>query len=206
MMSSKADLDRLARWLRCEWSEQQRSLFVRYERWLVEEALPAGGIGPGEQPRVFDRHIADSLAFLRIIDVSAETLIDVGTGVGLPAIPIAIALPEMDVVAIDRSERRSSLASRAVRILKLPNVRIRTCDAGVVSEMFDVVTFRASLQILPAAAVFRELAVEGGEGIFALSRRTRPDAIPDPPTGTTFSLEAEGAGVLDSPAWFLRMR
>lgn len=205
-MSSNEDLNRIAGWLGADWSDHQRALLMRYQTWLLDEALPAGGVGSGEERRIFDRHIADSLAFLPLVRERVGTLIDVGSGVGLPAIPIAIARQEIQVVVIDRSQRRSSLASRALRILKLSNVTVRTCEAAEVTEKYDIVTFRASLPVASAALVFKDLAATGGEGLFALSRKERPDTIPDPPEGVTFGIEAQGAGVLDSPAWFLRMR
>jgi 16S rRNA (guanine(527)-N(7))-methyltransferase RsmG len=202
----KSELDRLADWLGTHWSERQRELLSRYEEWLVEEAMAAGGIGPGEGPRIFDRHIADSLAFLPLIPLSAESLVDVGSGVGLPAIPIAIARPEMQVTIVDRSERRARLARRAVRILDLRNVETMTLDIAKVVDTFDVVTFRASLQIRQAVQAFRLVGNHESTGLFAWSRMTNPKSPPEPPPDTIFQLVSEGAGVLDSPAWILRMQ
>lgn len=200
------DPERVAEWLGVSWSESQRGRLLRYEQWLLEEALPAGGIGPGEAPRLFDRHIADSLAFLALTPTRAHSLVDVGSGVGLPAIPIAIARPEMAITIVDRSERRTRLAGRALRILGLENVRTRTSDIASVAETFDVVTFRASLRIGEAVSAFLRLGDEGSVGLFAWSRRVDPKSPPAPPPDTIFQLVSEGSGVLDSPAWILRMQ
>jgi len=205
-MSTQHELDKVGDWLGIEWSNDQRRLLARYQQWLLDEAMPAGGIGRGEAPRLFDRHIADSLAFLRLIDVDALTLIDVGSGVGLPAIPIAIALPSLAVTLVDRSERRTGLSSRALRVLGLENVDVRTRDAADIEGVFDVTTFRASLRIEEAASAYLRLATPGGCGIFAWSRLKHPKSPPPPPADTIFSLVSEGAGVLDSPAWLLRMQ
>jgi len=201
-----SDLERVAEWLGVDWSESQRKRLSRYEQWLLDEALPAGGIGPGEAPRLFDRHIADSLAFLALIPSRARSLVDVGSGVGLPAIPIAIALPAMAITIVDRSERRTRLAGRALRILGLENVRTETSDIASVSDTFDVVTFRASLPIGEAVSAFRRVGDEGSAGLFAWSRRVDPKSPPDPRSDTIFQLVSEGSGVLDSPAWILRMQ
>jgi 16S rRNA (guanine527-N7)-methyltransferase len=205
-MTTSKDLNRIARWLEMEWSEEQRASFTRFEAWLVDEAIPVGGLGPREASRVFDRHIADSLAFVRSIDDVAGTLADIGSGVGLPGIPIAIARPDMVVTIFDRAEGRTRQAARACRILGLDNVVVVTSDAGDVEETFDVVTFRASLPITQATGVFRSLARDGGIGLFALSRTHAPIASPEPPEGTIFTVVCEGLGVLDSPAWILRMQ
>jgi 16S rRNA (guanine527-N7)-methyltransferase len=205
-MSNQHELDKVGDWLGIEWSDDQRRLLERYQQWLLDEAMQAGGIGPGEAPRLFDRHIADSLAFLRLIDKDASTLVDVGSGVGLPAIPIAIALPCLAVTLVDRSERRTRLSSRALRVLGLGNVEVRTRDAADIGGVFDVTTFRASLRIEEAASAYLRLAAPGGSGIFAWSRLKHPKSPPPPPAGTIFSLVSEGAAVLDSPAWLLRIR
>jgi 16S rRNA (guanine(527)-N(7))-methyltransferase RsmG len=205
-MMNESDLDRVADWLEVQWSDDQRELLLRYEEWLLEEAIPAGGVGPGEGSRLFDRHIADSLAFLPLIHSNAHSLVDVGSGVGLPAIPIAVARPEMEITILDRSERRTGLAKRAVRILGLENVSTTVLDAAQLRDTFDVVTFRASLQIDQAVQTFRTVGNEGGVGIFAWSRAMNPKSPPDPPADTIFQLIREGAGVLDSPAWILRMQ
>ena len=204
--SSEDDLDRIGRWLDVEWSHDQRAKLHRFERWLLDEAIVAGGIGPGEEQRIFDRHIADSLAFLMLIDTHAETLVDVGSGVGLPAIPIAIARPEMAVTMVDRSERRIHLARRALRILGLQNVRTLASDVAQVEEVFAVSTFRASLPIATATEAFGRLTEADGEGIFAWSRLEDPKSPPEAPSGTIFTLACRGVGVLDSPAWFLRIQ
>jgi len=206
MTSSENDLDRIARWLGADWSEDQRTQLGRFQQWLLEEAIAAGGIGPDEAPRIFDRHIADSLAFLSLVDASTPTLVDVGSGVGLPAIPIAIARPELLVTMLDRSERRTQLARRALRILLLENVRTLTKDVTQVREVFAVSTFRGSLPIAAATGAFERLTVDQGMGIFAWSRLQQPKSPPDPPPNTIFTLVSKGAGVLDSPAWFLRIQ
>jgi 16S rRNA (guanine527-N7)-methyltransferase len=205
-MMGEQELNRIAGRLGIEWSTRQREQMVRYEEWLVEEAIPAGGLGSGEAPRLFDRHIADSLAFLPLIPSTADTLIDVGSGVGLPAIPIAIARPTLEVTILDRSERRIHLAGRALRILGLTNAETRTAEAAGMEDVFDVVTFRASLRIDQAAPVFLGLGNERGVGLFAWSRLPNPKSPPDPPPDTIFSLASVGSGILESPAWILEMQ
>lgn len=201
-----SDLTRIGDWLGLEWSGPQIESLARYQRWLGEEAIIAGGIGPSEEARLFDRHIADSLAFLTVIGEKATSLIDVGSGVGLPGIPIAIARPDMAVTLLDRSDRRTSLASRAVRILGLENVTAVNADVAQTHETYDVVAFRASLPLESAAQVFQRLSTPSGIGVFAWSRRVEPKSPPEAPIDTIFTLTPEGVGVLESPAWLLRMQ
>lgn len=198
--------DDIARWLDITLTPDQRALLSKFEQWLAEEAVRAGGVGRKEADRLWDRHIADSLAFIRGIPIDTRTLMDVGGGVGLPSIPIAIVRPELACTLIDRSQRRASLAQRAVRVLAIPNLSVVNLDIDQVHEHFDVATFRASLRMPEAAVVSRRILSGSGVGLFAVSRREQRPSIPTPPDGIDFHLSSEGTGVLDTPFWLLRMQ
>ena len=198
---------RLASSLGHSLDDSQVDALERYARFLVEEASVAGGIGPAEGERVFDRHIGDALAFLAGVSESPTTMVDVGSGVGLPGIPLAIAIPATAVTLVERSARRAHLVRRVVRILGLPNVTIVEGEIRRVRGPFDVVVFRASLPLEPATAEFERLSVEPhGVGLFGLSRLPHPPETPDPPPGVSYEAIGDDFGVLDSPFWLLRMR
>lgn len=204
----------LERWLGLSLSGGQRQRLIEYHGWLGTEAEAAGGIGPHEKGRLYDRHVFDSLGYLKGIEAeslvpqghpSKLRLVDVGSGVGLPGIPIAIARPDVDVVLLDRAERRTLLARRAVRILGLDNIEVRTADVDHVSEVFDVVAYRASLPLSEAAQAFARLAEPSGVGVFGISRLEEQPSVPPPPDGVAYEVSSERPEVLDSPFWLLRM-
>jgi 16S rRNA (guanine527-N7)-methyltransferase len=204
-------LDRIAQLIGRPLSDGQREALERFERWLVEEAQPAGGIGPQEHDRVFDRHIADSLLFLTRDPRHTEPwtgagIVDVGSGVGLPGIPLAIAAPDLEVTLLDRSGRRGELARRALRILGLRNVTVVSGDSRRRSGAFDRAVFRASLPIASASEVFLRMTHSDGDAVFGVSRDHRTPIVPPAPDGVVFTLTPEGTDVLDSPCWLLRMR
>jgi 16S rRNA G527 N7-methylase RsmG len=203
---SSSDYEALSAVVGVSLGAHQIETLRRYATWLVTEARKAGGIGPSEAGRLFDRHLADSLMYVRGLRHDMGTILDVGSGVGLPGIPIAIVLPDVDVTLLDRADRRTWLARRAVRILGLTNVVIQTGDVRDHPYTYDACVFRASLPVPAAAGVFRSVVCDGGVGLIGVSRnRTRPD-IPEPPSGVGFDLTSEGPAVLDSPFWLLRMR
>ncbi len=199
-------IDTAARRWEIPMDPDRRASLLRFADWLETEAIVAGGLGPAEGERILDRHVLDSLTYLRGFPPDARTVLDVGGGVGLPAIPVAIARPDLAVTLVDRAERRTRLAGRAARILGLDNLEIRTAAVEDVRGPFDVLTFRASLTVERAAAAVLRLTTGGGVGVFGVSRREVRPTVPNPPAGVTFSLSAEGNGVLDSPFWLLRMQ
>jgi 16S rRNA (guanine527-N7)-methyltransferase len=203
---AESALRRAAGWAGVELSVDQLALLTRYAEWLVAEAVPAGGVGPAEGARIIDRHVADSLVFgIGWVDNVPAALIDVGSGVGLPGIPLAIAYPGIAVTLLDRSERRTALAGRAVRILSLTNAVAVQGDVSHLTSSYGAATFRASLPIIDALDAARTTLDIGGTAVIGLSRSRPPAQTPTAEPGETIQLLETQEGILDSPAWLLRM-
>jgi 16S rRNA (guanine(527)-N(7))-methyltransferase RsmG len=182
-------------------------LLDAYATWLVDEAGPSGGIGPGESTRVWQRHIADALSFAAALPAEARgRLADVGSGVGLPGIPLAIAFPSLNVVLIDRSGRRVDLARRAVRVLEIANVEVVHADIDDVETGWDFVTMRAFAKLERTVVVGRRLLRRGGIGVIGMSRVTEPRDEEVVPLGSDVAVLAVPPDVLDSPGWLLTIR
>ena len=200
-----------ARWAGLSLADTVVEALERYADWLVEEAIPAGGLGPREADRVWSRHIADSLVFAAALPHDAATIADVGTGVGLPGIPLALAMPESEVWLVDRGGRRIRLLERVVRIMELANVVVLHRDVADLSGSFPALTFRGSVPRAQIARVASRLLAPAGSAAFGLSRR------PELPEDTQELLDQlEGRGlhgetirvpdeVLDAPSWLLKI-
>lgn len=171
----------------------------RYAEWLATEGEKTGGIGPGEVDRLDERHLADSLALAELFPTRFSTVLDVGTGVGLPGIPLAIAYPRIQFLLIDRSGKRIQAVRRAMRILDLHNVETEVMDLSGVSSGFDVIVARAVVDPARLLPILRTRVNPGGAGIVAGSRAS-------PPTVVGFETVELCPGILDPPGWALRMR
>lgn len=87
------------------------------------------------------RHLVDSLAILPY--VRGDTLADLGTGPGLPGIPLAIAAPQRQVLLVDSNGKKVRFLREAIRSLKLENVRAVQSRVEEVEGQFDCITARA---------------------------------------------------------------
>ena len=119
-----------------------------YTAALVREGETLGLLGPREYPKIWTRHVLNSAVVAELVPAGA-TVADVGSGAGLPGIPMAIAQPEAQFVLIEPMERRSDWLKQQVEELGLENVRVLRNRAEEVGEVFDIVTARA-LKAMPS--------------------------------------------------------
>jgi 16S rRNA (guanine527-N7)-methyltransferase len=119
---------------------------VRYAELLAEFGDEWGLLGPREVERLWDRHLLNSAAIAELIE-PGERVADIGSGAGLPGLPLAIAKPELRVVLVESLLRRTEFLRTVIAELGLDVevVRGRAEDAAVreaVGES-DVVASRA---------------------------------------------------------------
>lgn len=111
-------------------------------------------VGAENQEQIVVNHILDSLAGWRCIRELAlerqqgrqESVLvaDIGSGGGLPGIPLAIALPQLQFVLVERMSKRCAFLENCAAVLRLENVRVENMQAEQVPpQSFDVATFRA---------------------------------------------------------------
>ena len=114
-----------------------------YTARLAQDSEPFGLLGPRELPRIWSRHVINSALLSEL--VPDHTLVaDVGSGAGLPGIPMAIAQPNAHFTLIEPMERRANWLSSVVADLGIKNVDVIRARAEEVSRTdFDIVTARA---------------------------------------------------------------
>ena len=107
------------------------------ERWNVAYNLTA----IRDPAEMVTRHLLDALAILPY--VQGGTLADLGTGPGLPGIPLAIATPGRQVLLVDSNGKKVRFLREAIRALKLEGVRAVQSRVEDVEGQFDCITARA---------------------------------------------------------------
>jgi 16S rRNA (guanine527-N7)-methyltransferase len=122
-----------------------------------------------EPERMLTHHLLDSLATLRHLPQQGASLrlIDIGSGGGLPGIPLAIARPGWTVTLLDSNAKKAAFLRQAAAELPLPNVEVAATRAeGYVADRpFDVVISRALSDLAQFVAVAGHLVAPGGRMI-----------------------------------------
>jgi 16S rRNA (guanine527-N7)-methyltransferase len=120
---------------------------AEYARLLATEGTVRGMIGPREVPRLWERHLLNSAAIASLVPVGAR-VVDVGSGAGLPGIPLALARPDLTVTLLEPLARRVAFLTECVRRLGLERVTVvrGRAEEGPIRRQLggaDVVTARA---------------------------------------------------------------
>ncbi|GID98632.1 16S rRNA (guanine(527)-N(7))-methyltransferase RsmG [Amorphoplanes digitatis] len=140
-------------------------LAVRYAELLVTDGVVRGLIGPREAPRVWERHLINCCVMSEMIPIGAS-VIDVGSGAGLPGIVLAVARPDLTITLVEPLARRTAFLSEAVTALGLDAtvtvVRGRAEDLVGGPPAADVVTARAVAPLDRLAGWCLPLAAVGG--------------------------------------------
>ncbi|HEY0310464.1 MAG TPA: 16S rRNA (guanine(527)-N(7))-methyltransferase RsmG [Luteimonas sp.] len=139
---------------------------------------------PGEMVR---KHLLDSLAMHASVDAIAArggALADLGTGAGLPGIPLAIAKPGLQVALVESNGKKARFLREAVRSLGLRNARVLESRSEAVAEpgRFDAITARALATLPLILALGGHLLAPGGV-LLAMKGALPEDEIAGLPPG-----------------------
>ncbi len=134
---------------------QNLDKFNKYYELLVEENNKYNLTNITAKDEVFEKHFNDSIYMNKIIDLNnVETLCDIGSGAGFPALPLKIAYPHLKITIIEPTLKRVNFMKIVCELLSLNDVTIINGRAEDVikdyRDSFDVVTARAvaNLQML----------------------------------------------------------
>lgn len=188
-------------------------LAQRYVAALADAGVVRGLIGPRERGRLWTRHLLNSVVMAPLVPGGAR-VVDIGTGAGLPGIPLAIARPDCRVDLVEPLERRTVFLAEVVESLGLTNCRVVRGRADeVVSSIggADVVTSRAVAPLGKLAGWSVPLARIGGlvlalKGASATDELQR-DAVVLRRIGLAdVEVVTVGAGVVDPVTYVVRGR
>ncbi len=132
-----------------------------------------------ERSAIVRDHLADSLVALELPELSdprCRSLVDLGSGAGLPALPLAICRPALRVVALESAGRKAAFIARAAEACGAPNVMVvaRRAEEYGERDAFELVTARALAPLAVVAEYAAPLLRLGGT-LVAWRGRRDPD-------------------------------
>lgn len=178
-----------------------------YAELLAGPGVERGLIGPREVERLWERHILNSAAVGELIGPDS-TVIDIGSGAGLPGLPLAIARPDLSITLVEPMQRRTDFLAEAVDALGLPVTVVRgRAEEPAVKEGLagaDAVVSRAVADLLKLTRWSLPLLRPGGRMLALKGERAEAEVAEHGPAMTRLGA-AEiavlrcGAGYLDPP-------
>lgn len=136
---------------------------VRYVELLAGPGVDHGLIGPRERPRLWTRHVLNSAAIATALpDVAAQRVVDVGSGAGLPGIPLMLTRPDLRMTLLEPLARRITFLAEAISTLGLDVELLRGRAEEVTEARWDVVVARAVAPLERLLALADRLVHPGG--------------------------------------------
>jgi 16S rRNA (guanine527-N7)-methyltransferase len=147
---------------------------------LATRGVEQGLIGPREVPRLWDRHLLNCAVVAELIDERCRTLVDIGSGAGLPGLVLAMVRPEVAITLLEPMERRCRFLAECVTELGLTNASVLRGRAEDVARAgllrADVATARA-VAPLPRLAELAVGLVHAGGMILAIKGITAREEL-----------------------------
>ena len=158
---------------------------VRYAELLADVGVRRGLIGPREVPRLWERHLLNSAGVAALLPATG-TVIDLGSGAGLPGVVVAAMRPRAHVVLLEPMERRVAWLQLVVSELALDNVevvrgrgedvartlRAEALTARAVSSLENLFRWAAPL-VRPGGEMFAIKGARAAEEVTAASATAR---------------------------------
>jgi len=173
--------------------------FERYHGWLVSENGKINLFSRRmDVDDIWTTHFLDSLLSIKYVDFGGRSVLDFGTGGGLPGIPLAIVFPDARVTLLDSKKKKIAAVRGAAEALGLGNcefsdLRIEDVEAAVGRGCFDIIVSR-SVKIEPIyKPILLRLLKPGGKIVLYKSRIL--DDVHQFDNVEIFDAEAEESGL-----------
>ena len=154
--------------------EKQQSSLIKYVELLDKWNKTYNLTAVRKPDQMVTRHLLDSLSICPYI--RGKRILDVGTGAGLPGIPLAIVFPEKQFTLLDSNNKKTRFVTQAVSELELPNVDVvqSRVENFQFPELFDTITSRAYSAIGEMVKQTSHLLASGG--VFLAMKGANPIA------------------------------
>lgn len=193
-----APLERGLGELRLDLPQEVRAKLVRYVQLLDKWNHTYNLTAVREPAQMITRHILDSLAVLPF--VNGPRVIDVGTGAGLPGIPLALARPDWHVALLDSNAKKTQFVTQAIAELGIPNAEVvrERVERHQPESPFDTVVSRAFASLAEMLQGTGHLAAKGGRWVAMKGVYPQEEIAAVPPEYHVQKIEAVQVPGLDA--------
>jgi 16S rRNA (guanine(527)-N(7))-methyltransferase RsmG len=155
-----------------------------YGRLLYEKSVSLALLAKGDRGSIFTRHVQDSLNVLSLFDPPPASVLDVGSGGGLPGIPLAIGWPDTRVVLLESRERKSGFLEQAVRGLRLRHAsvlcsRLEDVHEAWRGDLVDAVLVRAVGDLPRVLKLASSVTRPAARWVYFLGSKGESEALPE---------------------------
>jgi 16S rRNA (guanine527-N7)-methyltransferase len=153
-------------WTVGDLSRSQIAGLEAFEALLSAHAIPRGMVASSDREHLHDRHVLDSLRAIPHLGEVTRPVVDLGSGAGLPGIPVAIARPDLTLTLTEPRQLRIAFLELVVERLSLVNVRIFPDAAEQLPGEAAVCLARGFGDVSRTWAVARDLLLPDGSLIY----------------------------------------
>ena len=125
-----------------EWARPLETYLAEWEKWNGKINLTSETVADA----IIDKHIFDSLQYVRAVENPQSHVMDIGSGAGFPGIPLKVIFPEFFLTLVESQRKRANFLGNCVRKMRLENVEVlnnRAEELGVsYHDRFDLILFR----------------------------------------------------------------
>lgn len=137
-------------------TEENKNKLLKYANLVMDYNKNVNITGAKTTEDFFNDHIADSLLALNIFH-DYDNIIDIGSGSGLPSIPLAIIYNNKKFTLCESKNKKCEFLRLAKKELELNNIEIKCINAYEIKEKYDTVTSRAFSDISTLIKIFNKL-------------------------------------------------
>lgn len=136
--------------------ENQKEKLIEYASLVIDYNKNVNITGAKTTEDFFNDHIADCLLALDIF-ANYDNIIDIGSGSGLPSIPLAIVFNDKKFTLCESKNKKADFLRLAKDKLKLNNIEVKCINAYEIKEKYDTITSRAFSDISTLLKIFNKL-------------------------------------------------
>lgn len=157
-----------------------KEFYNDYMKLFLEENSKVNLISKNDEKYLWEKHILDSLSFEKFFTKYMNgqrnvRLLDIGTGGGFPAVPIAITYPEIEVFALDSIGKKIRAVDNIAKGLNLRNLHPIWMRAEKINNEFDIITSRAVSSLKNICEYALPILKKGGYFVAYKSRKAQEE-------------------------------